>query len=389
MRERVAKAKAFIAVRNYNAAIYELENIRRETSDATVNSVINVLLMHSYIEQCDYKRAQDFLAELAKSAKPNAKAEYFTVAAQVIKGAKNQLERYRMLGLNVGDRNLPSDAANDIDRMRHTLETVVEQSKTLGKDKAQTANAMSLLEEATNARANLAKDNFDATRWKNEADDAREMLANSRSVVLNAVNDTPTTEILNQTLAANILPKETPKQTIPIAANETKPVQIIPIEDKKTQPSGPVSTEIVAKTKIEPPVVTETPKQETKIENKPETETAEKNVRTRLVEPAKENKTDAAVNTNPLEVGSLIEYATQKVTPVYPNAARTMRQTGVVKVEVMIDENGLVAAVQKLSGPTLLRNAAEDAVKKWRFKPFVRDGLPVKATGFVSFNFNL
>ena len=31
MRERISKAKAFIAVRNYNAAIYELENIRKET----------------------------------------------------------------------------------------------------------------------------------------------------------------------------------------------------------------------------------------------------------------------------------------------------------------------------------------------------------------------
>ncbi len=90
MRERVAKAKAFIAVRNYNAAIYELENIRRETSDATVNSVINVLLMSSYLEQGDYKRAQDFLGELAKSNKPNARENYFTVAAQVIKGARAQ-----------------------------------------------------------------------------------------------------------------------------------------------------------------------------------------------------------------------------------------------------------------------------------------------------------
>src|SRR5215203_2523289 len=48
MRDRISKAKAFIAVRNYNAAIYELENIRRETSDASVNAVANVLLMNSY-----------------------------------------------------------------------------------------------------------------------------------------------------------------------------------------------------------------------------------------------------------------------------------------------------------------------------------------------------
>src|SRR6187549_3579241 len=50
MRDRISKSKAFIAVRNYNAAIYELENIRRETSDASVNAVANVLLMNSYLE---------------------------------------------------------------------------------------------------------------------------------------------------------------------------------------------------------------------------------------------------------------------------------------------------------------------------------------------------
>src|SRR5262245_27881931 len=53
MRERISKAKAFVAVRNYNAAIYELENIRRESSDQSVNAVTNVLLMNTYLEQGD------------------------------------------------------------------------------------------------------------------------------------------------------------------------------------------------------------------------------------------------------------------------------------------------------------------------------------------------
>src|SRR5882724_753389 len=61
MRDRIMKAKAYIAVRNYGAAIYELENIRKESSDAALQGVVNVLLMNSYLEQGDYKRAQDFL----------------------------------------------------------------------------------------------------------------------------------------------------------------------------------------------------------------------------------------------------------------------------------------------------------------------------------------
>jgi hypothetical protein len=131
MRERVAKAKAYIATRNYGAAIYELENIRRETSDQTVHSVINVLLINSFLEQGDYKRAQDFLTELSK--KPGASASYFAAAGQVVKGAKNQMERYRSLGLSVSDPKLPKDAVADVDKMRETLEKVVEQSKILAK----------------------------------------------------------------------------------------------------------------------------------------------------------------------------------------------------------------------------------------------------------------
>jgi TonB family protein len=387
MRERVAKAKAFIAVKNYSAAIYELENIRRETSDPTVNGVINVLLMNSYLEQGDYKRAQDFLTELSKSKKPNAAANYLTAAGQVVKGAKNQLERYRALGLNVSDRNLPVEAVADIDKMRQTLEVVVEQSKVMGKEKAQTANAMALLEEATAARGSLAKDDFDANRWKNEAADARELLANSRSVVINAVNDTPAETTNSNNVAANTNPTPTNTQPFPVpTADKTTP---------QTNTSVPVN-ETVAKAnetvKIEKPIVTETPKEEPKkTEDTPKTnaEKTEANTRTRLVQ-NNENKTDANTNSStPLEVGSLIEYATQKVNPVYPQQAKTIRQTGIVKVEMIIDEKGQVSSVQKLSGPTLLKGAAEDAAKKWKFKPFMRDGQPVKATGFVSFNFNL
>jgi protein TonB len=66
-----------------------------------------------------------------------------------------------------------------------------------------------------------------------------------------------------------------------------------------------------------------------------------------------------------------------------------MRTSGVVKVEVTVNESGEVAEVKKTSGPSLLQTAAKDAVRKWKFRPFVRDGQPVKATGFVSFNFSL
>ena len=53
MRERISKAKAYIAVRNYSAAIYELENIRKESNDTALQGGVYVLLMNCHLEQGD------------------------------------------------------------------------------------------------------------------------------------------------------------------------------------------------------------------------------------------------------------------------------------------------------------------------------------------------
>lgn len=392
MRERVAKAKAHIAVRNYGAAVYELENIRRETNDQTVHSVINVLLINSFLEQGDYKRAQDFLTELSK--KPGASASYLAAAGQVVKGARNQMERYRSLGLSVSDRNLPKDAVADVDKMRETLEKVVEQTKILSKDKVQTSNAMALMEEATVARGGLARDDFDANRWKNEAADAREDLASSRSVIVNAVSETPAqTAQITQT---NVVAANTAQNNLPKTDESATVLQPVPLSVEKA----------VAKIEqTEKPPVVETPKPEIKRANEtPAPDSSANSVRTRRVENAPapnvvtQNKTetpvagaptDSSKSSSPIAVGSLINYATQKSNPVYPAMAKNMRLTGVVKVELMIDESGQVAQVQNTSGPAMLQRAAMDAARKWKFKPFTRDGQATKATGFVSFNFSL
>jgi TonB family protein len=386
MRERISKAKAFIAVRNYNAAIYELENIRRETSDTSVNAVTNVLLMNTYLEQGDYKRAQDFLNEFYKAYKTNnarGNLYYAAIAGQIIKGARNQVERYRGLGLSVSDRNLPLEAVNDIERMRETLELVITQAKDLGTDKTKTSAAMALIEEATNSRSMIARDDYDARRWRDALGDSREQIANSRSVIINAVDGTtvasPTpqdavamnnTAMANQPTASNNLPTQT----------VFKPVSTDPLP----KPSPSEST-VAANTKpnVQLPVqqqqVVNDPQRTRVIENKPTVEAPVQSVA----------KSVEAAPGGTMEVGSLIVYATKQQAPAYPPAAKSMRTTGVVKVEVTVNETGEVAEVQKTSGPALLQAAAKDAIRKWKFKPFMRDGQPVKATGFVNFNFSL
>ena len=384
MRERISKAKAFIAVRNYNAAIYELENIRRETNDQSVNAVTNVLLMNTYLEQGDYKRAQGFLDQFFKSYKSNSASGnmyYSSVAAQVIKGSRNQVERYRALGLSVSDRNLPLEAVNDIERMRETLELVITQAKELGADKAKASAAMVLLEEATNSRSMIARDDYDARRWRQELGDSREQIASSRSVIINAVDGTTVAQqpVTQDTVASN-------QANLPPSSSTATPAVFNPVPD----PAKTKVPETLFASNSKPPVeqsagnpasTTTDPQRNRVIENKPTVQVP--------VQQAAQPKVETGVPTGPMEVGSLIAYATKQQAPVYPPAAKSMRTVGVVKVEVVVNESGDVAEVKNTTGPMMLQTAAKDAIRKWKFKPFVRDGQPVKATGFLSFNFNL
>lgn len=382
MRERISKAKAFIVVRNYNAAIYELENIRQETSDSSVQGVVNVLLMNSYLEQGDYKRAQNLLNEFytqQKTTKVNASANYMSVAAQIVKGARSRAERYRALGLNVSDRTLPLEALDDLEKMRETLEIVITQSKEIGADKAKAADAMALIEEAGNSRAMLARDDYDSRRWKDEVADTREKMAVSQSVVMSAVIGEPSGLTPKSEPVANDPKPVVSAQPTPTVAEETStreravpPTEKAPAETTVAQNDKPIYIPSA------PPTVKEEPK---KAEPKKKEPTP--------VITVSSAPPSTAEGLTTIEVGSLLAYATRQAPPIYPNAARTARQTGMVKVEVTIDENGEVAKVEKTSGPMMLQAAAKDAILKWRFTPFTRDGQPVRATGFVSFNFSL
>jgi TonB family protein len=75
--------------------------------------------------------------------------------------------------------------------------------------------------------------------------------------------------------------------------------------------------------------------------------------------------------------------AKSKVSPVYPELARRMNITGVVKVRVTVAANGAVKDAKLLGGHPVLANAALDAVKKWRFET-----RPEESTETVEFRFD-
>ena len=74
--------------------------------------------------------------------------------------------------------------------------------------------------------------------------------------------------------------------------------------------------------------------------------------------------------------------AKTKVQPAYPDLARKMNITGIVKVEVVVAPNGSVKDARVVGGHPVLANAALEAVKKWRFEPAV-----LETSGIIDFKF--
>ena len=85
--------------------------------------------------------------------------------------------------------------------------------------------------------------------------------------------------------------------------------------------------------------------------------------------------------------GVLNGKATSLPKPPYPPAARAVRASGAVTVQVMIDETGRVLSATAVSGHPLLRNAAEQAARGARFSPTLLGGEPVKVSGVIVYNF--
>jgi protein TonB len=80
--------------------------------------------------------------------------------------------------------------------------------------------------------------------------------------------------------------------------------------------------------------------------------------------------------------------AVTRVSPIYPPIARQMKASGEVQVEITIDENGRVIEAKAISGPSVLRAAAEEAARKWVFRPMRIDGRSMKQRDVLTFNFS-
>jgi len=71
----------------------------------------------------------------------------------------------------------------------------------------------------------------------------------------------------------------------------------------------------------------------------------------------------------------------------YPSIAKAARVQGDVQIELVINEGGQVTSEKVVSGPAMLRQAALDAVKKWRFTPFLLDGVAIQTATTLTIPF--
>ena len=77
------------------------------------------------------------------------------------------------------------------------------------------------------------------------------------------------------------------------------------------------------------------------------------------------------------------------MTPQYPRPAKEARIQGTVVLQVDISTAGVVESLKVLSGPPLLQQSALEAVKTWRYKPYMLNDKPVEVETQINVVFTL
>ncbi len=105
------------------------------------------------------------------------------------------------------------------------------------------------------------------------------------------------------------------------------------------------------------------------------------------VDPSRDGYPDRKRLPKQISGGVLNGKATSLPKPPYPPAARAVRASGAVSVQVLVDEQGNVVSASAVSGHPLLRAAAVQAARSAKFSPTMLSGQAVKVSGVLTYNF--
>jgi protein TonB len=90
-----------------------------------------------------------------------------------------------------------------------------------------------------------------------------------------------------------------------------------------------------------------------------------------------------------ISAGVMEGYLIQKTMPIYPPVARAERVTGTVVLQATISKTGTIENLHVVSGPAMLQSAAVDAVKTWRYRPYLLNSVPVEVETRVDVTFTM
>ena len=79
----------------------------------------------------------------------------------------------------------------------------------------------------------------------------------------------------------------------------------------------------------------------------------------------------------------------KKTSPSYPSSALRLGIEGPVQLLATISKTGSISSVKILNGDPGLAHAAAEAVKQWKYKPYLLNGEPVEIQTQVTINFKL
>jgi TonB family protein len=103
--------------------------------------------------------------------------------------------------------------------------------------------------------------------------------------------------------------------------------------------------------------------------------------------------TAASLTTNAAErmqiSADTADAVTRPVKPGYPLLARQMKVQGSVILQALVGRDGMIQDLRVLSGPPILANAAQEAVRQWHFKPHYLGAEPVETQAKITVNFTI
>jgi protein TonB len=79
----------------------------------------------------------------------------------------------------------------------------------------------------------------------------------------------------------------------------------------------------------------------------------------------------------------------QKTQPTYPPIAKAARVSGTVVLQATISKGGTIENLRVISGPAMLQQSAMDAVKTWRYRPYLLNNEPVEVETTINVIFSL